>query len=90
MKCKYPKWAIDNVLPKKDKRMKNRRDQSIRTNQTEKCHIVVPYLQGQCESYKTICSKYCVQVHFRGGNTLQNLLMVPKDKDAISQQSNII
>ena len=51
---------------------------------------MVPYSQGLCESYKTICSKYGVQVHFKGGNTLKNLLMFPKDKEAITKQSNII
>ena len=52
--------------------------------------MVVPYLQGLCESYKTICSKYGVQVHFKGRNTLKNLLMLPKDREAITKQSNII
>ena len=42
------------------------------TNQPiKKCHIVVLYSQGLCESYKTICSKYGVQIHFKGGNTLE-------------------
>ena len=57
----------------------------------KKYHIVVPYSQGQCESYKAICSKYVVQVHFKGGNTLiKSLLMFPKDKDIITKESNII
>ena len=64
--------------------MGNRRDQSIRTNQAEKqCYIVVPYSQGLCESYKTICIINGSQVHFKGGNTLKNPLMFPKDKDAM-------
>ena len=37
-----------------------------------------------------MCSKYGVQVHFKGGNTLKNLLMFPKDKQAITKQSNSI
>ena len=56
----------------------------------KKCHIVVPYSQGLCESYNTISSKYGVQVHFKGGNTLKNLLMFHKDKKAITKQSSII
>ena len=92
MKCKYPKWAIGKVLQKQeDTRRKNRRTQSTKTNQTEnKCHIVVPYSQGLCESYKTICSIYGVQVDFKGGNSLKNLLMFSKDKDAITEQISII
>ena len=45
---------------------------------------------GLCECYKTIYSKYGVWVHFKGGNTLKNLLMFPKDREAITKQSNII
>ena len=51
---------------------------------------MVPYSQGLCESYKNICSKYGVQEHFKGGNTLKNLLMFPKDREAKTKQSNII
>ena len=97
-KCKYPKWAIDKVLQKQeDRRIDNRRNQGKNnTNQTgKKCHLLVPYSQGLCESYKTICCKYGVQVHFKGGDTLKNLLIFPKDKEAtpklsITKQSNII
>ena len=92
MKCKYPKCTNEKVLQKQeDKRMGYGRYQSIRTNQTEKkCHIVVSYAQGLYESYKIICSKCGVQVHFKGGNTLKNLLMFPKDRDSVTKRSNII
>ena len=91
-KCKYPKWAFDKLLKKQEsKRTENRRDQGRNTNQTiKKYHIVVPYSQGLCESYKTICSKYGVQVHFKAGNTVTSLLIFPKDKEATTKQSNII
>ena len=66
--------------------MENRRNQSTKTNQTEqKYHIVVQYAQGLCECYKTTYRKYGVQVHFKGGNTVKNLLMFSKDKDAITK-----
>ena len=70
--------------------MEKRINQSTRTNQTEKkCHTVC-ILTGPCEGYKTTRSNYGVQIHFKGGNTLKNLLMFPKDKDAITKQSNIL
>ena len=91
-KCKYPKWAFVELLQKQeDTRRENRRDQGRNTNQTiKKYQIVVPYSQGLCESYKTICSKYGIQEHFKGGNTLKSLLMFPKDKEAVTKESNII
>ena len=69
--CKYPNWAINRVLKQQEhKRTRNRRVQGRNTSQTQKkCHIVVSYMKGLCESYKTICSKYGVQVYFKGGNT---------------------
>ena len=45
--------------------------------------MVVPYYQGLRESIKRSCKKYGVQVHFKGGLTIKNLLMVPKDKDHV-------
>ena len=91
--CKYPKWAIDKVLQQEgDRSTRNRRNQGRNnTRQTKKkCHIVVPYSQGLCESYKNICGKYGIKVHFKGGNTLKNWLMCPNDREATTKQSNII
>ena len=33
---------------------------------------------------------YGVQVFFRGGNTIKNLLMAPKDKDPMMKKSGVI
>ena len=88
--CKYTKWAINKVLKQqKHRRTKNRRVQGKNISQTQRCHIVVPYTKGLCESYKTICGKYGVQVYFKGGNTLKEL-MFPKDKEEMTKQSDII
>ena len=51
---------------------------------------MIPYTKGLCESYKSICNKYGIQAYFRGGNTLKNLLMFPKDKEEMKKKSNII
>ena len=42
-------------------------EQSKKHQNTERCHIVVPYNKGLCESYKSMCSKYGVQAYFKGG-----------------------
>ena len=90
--CKYPKWAINKVLINKSIEEQETEETRAETaaRHRKKCHIVVPYTKGLCESYKTICSKYGVQVYFKGGNTLKNLLMFPKDKESITKHSNII
>ena len=80
--CKYPKWEIDKVLhlQQEGRENRNRRKQGNNNiSQTNRrCHIVVPYSQGLCEIYKNICSKYGVQVNFKGGNTFEEPVDIPK------------
>ena len=58
------------------------------TNEVKnKGHIVIPYTQGLCESIKQICGRYGIQTHFKGGRTIKNLLVSPKDKDPMVNQS---
>ena len=70
--------------------MTNKRQISSCQPTKKKCHIVVPYSQVICESFKTICKKHGVQVDFKGGTTLKNLLMSPKDKETITMKSSVI
>ena len=50
----------------------------------------MPYSQGIGESVKNICKKHGVDVHFKGGQTLKNILVSPKDKDNITSKSSVI
>ena len=52
--------------------------------------MVVPYTKGHSKSFKNICGKVGVQVHFKGGNTIRSLMATPKDKDKITQKSGVI
>ena len=47
---------------------------------------MILYYQGISESMKKACSEYGVQVDFKGGNTIKNLLMAPKDQDAVQKK----
>ena len=61
------------------------------TNEVKnKGHIVIPYTQGLCESIKKICDRYGIQTHLKGGRTIKNLLVSPKDKDPMINQSGAI
>ena len=77
--CKYPRLALQKILRDQESKMNKRKERNI--SMQKRCHIVVSYTKGLCESYKSICSKYGVQAYLKGGNTLKNLLMFPKDKD---------
>ena len=92
MLCKFPKWAINKILHKQEDQKKSHKKRQIPTSKqaVKKCHIVVPYVQGICESYKSICGKHGVTVHFMWGQTLKNILVSPKDKDTIAKKNSVM
>ena len=57
---------------------------------TRRTYITVPYSKGLSESFKNTCKKYGIQVYFRGGKTIKDLLVAPKDRDHITKKSGII
>ena len=92
-KCKYPEWAL-NRAKIRAKANKNRR-QNNNTNNNVTCisqrpYMVIPYYKGLSESLKKICGKHGGQVYFKGGNTIKNLLVAPKDQDPILNKSGVI
>ena len=42
------------------------------------------------ESCKNICRKHGIEMYFKGGNTIKDLLVHPKDRDTILQKSGVI
>ena len=52
--------------------------------------MVVPYIHGLGEKFKRTCNKQGIQVHFKGTNTIKQLLMAPKDKNNKLQKSGFI
>ena len=95
-KCKYPKWALDKVEKRLNKSTRQATDgsttgaQSATNEVKNKGHIVIPYMQGLCESIKKICGRYGIQTHFKSGSTIKSLLVSPKDKDPMVNQSGAI
>ena len=92
MKCKYPKWALNRVKIKMNSTAHKNKNKARPTQQniTPRPHITVPYYRGLSESIKQRCRNYGVQVYFRGGTTIKNLLMAPKDLDPMMKKSGVI
>ena len=96
--CKYPKWANKKILQQQQqqqqqqekKRRNNKKLIPTSKHPVRKCHIVVPYVQGICESIKNICGKHGVAVHFKGGQTFKIILVSPKDKDSMANKNSVI
>ena len=90
-KCKYPNWALNKIKFKAKKHATTKAPTNrTNTNNQKKSYIVVPYYSGLRESIKKIGSKYGVQVYFKGGTTIKNLLMSLNDKDPVQKQSGVI
>ena len=95
-KCKYPKWALYKVEKSLNRFTIQVSDggttgaQPVTNEVKNKGHIVIPYTQGLCESIKKICGRYGIQTHFKGGRTIKNLLVSPKDKEPKVKQSSAI
>ena len=100
LRCNYPTWVFSRLQTKI-----NYRPSAIQTHNLSKGHwtnssnnntnthniyIVVPYIKGLSKSFKNVCDIVGIQVHFKEGNTIRNLLLVPKDKDTIAQKSGVI
>ena len=47
-------------------------------------------MKGLSESCKNICRKHSIDMYFKGGNTITELLLHLKDKDNILQKSGVI
>ena len=89
--CKYPTWALNRI----QKKINNPGRKQVPTNRTSnntktKSYIVVSYYSGLSGSIKNIGRKFGVQVYCKGGTTIKNLLMAPKDRDPIQKQSGVI
>ena len=89
----YPEWALTRANMKQKKvtstnqgTIKNKNN----TGSNNKPYIVVPYIQGMNKSFKNICRKHGVEMYFKGGNTIKDLLVQPKDRDTILQKTGVI
>ena len=94
-KCRYPIWAINRARikshnPPRNKNRNNNNQTGQKTNINKNIYMVVPYQQGLSERVKNTCQKYGIQVHFKGGQTIKDLLMAPKDKDPITNKTGVI
>ena len=94
-KCKYPTWTINRAKlksqnPNRNTQRRTTNQKGPRNNNNQNLYMVVPYHQGLSERVKKTCSKYGVQVHFKGGQTIKSLLMAPKDNDLINSKSGVI
>ena len=91
-KCKYPAWALNKIKIKSRNPAQKKNSNSKRntgTDNVQKPHILVPYHRRLSESFMKVCSSHGMQVYFKGGITIKNLLMAPKYQDPIQKRSRV-
>ena len=81
--CKYPIWTLNRLRIKNNTQNKPSNDTNNKNKpelpKKTKTYMVVPYTKGLNESVKNICNKHGMQVHFKGGRTIRNLLVAHKE-----------
>ena len=60
------------------------------TGFNNKPYMVVPYVKDMSERWKNICWKHGIEMHFKGGSMIKDLMVHPKDRDTIFQKSGVI
>ena len=99
--CQFPKWPLNqwhhrflnnNQSNTNTSNNNSTNSDNNHNNNTTKRNItlVVPYIKGISEKFKTLCKTKGVQVHFKGTNTLRTQLVNPKDKDPKTHKIGII
>ena len=93
--CNYPHWVFHRLQTKLDLQLSlqhhnNNPNMHKDTNKTKDIFIVVPHSKDLSESFKHVCVKAGVQVHFKGNNTIKDLLVAPKDRDSITNKGGVI
>ena len=83
--CKYPAWAI-NRMELKTSTPRTTKSSKKDIKPISRSYITVPYNKGLSESFKNICQRYGIQIHFKSGNTIKDNLVAPKDKDHITKK----
>ena len=52
--------------------------------------MVITYIKGLGEKFKRTCNKLGIQAHFKGTNTVKQLIMAPKVKDPKLTKNGVI
>ena len=104
LRCYYPPWALNRLHTKinhkvstnqahiLDNKKEMNKSNSNNNNKIENHNIflVVPYTKGASESFKKVCRKLEIQVHFKGNSTICTPLVASKDKETTAQKSGVI
>ena len=101
--CHFPNWILNrlqlqfqqkhnlnNINTQGEVQTINNNQDKNNIQQNKNIYMVVPYIKGIGEMFRKICNKQGKQVHFKGTNTVKQLLMATKDKDPKLTKSGVV
>jgi hypothetical protein len=90
-KCGYPEWAFKlvkkQIAEKKEKDKVKNRDKKT---EKSKGMVVIPYVKGLSEALDRVYRKYGIQSAMKPHMTLRKLLVHPKDKYELKDNSGVV
>ena len=87
-RCGYENWSFKRACTKKQQKVATETDSSKST--TKKTFVVAPYVQRVSEKVKRVFSNYGISTCFKPYQTLRQLLVAPKDKTKVQEQSGVV
>ena len=98
LKCNFSPWALNNLhtcfiisyIQTIHTWQTTQHNNSGATMNSRTLFLVVTHSKGLSERFSKACRSLGIQVHFKGSNTICNLLVAPKDKDSTVQKSGVI
>ena len=87
-RCGYENWSFKRACTKKQPKVAANTDSTKST--TNKTFVVAPYVQGVSEKVKRVFSSYGISTCFKPHQTLRQILVAPKDKTKIKDQTGVV
>ena len=89
--CGYPKWSFEKVKQQmRDKTQGKKKTEAKKTQEKSKGLAVIPYVKGTSEALSRIFKKHNIQTAMRPHMTLRKLLVHPKDKRQLKDNSGVV
>ena len=87
-RCGYENWSFKRACTNKQQKVATETASSKST--TKKTFAVAPYVQGVSEKVKRVFSNYGISTCFKPHQTLRQLLVAPRDKAKVQEQSGVV
>ena len=90
-KCRYLMWVLNVLKTKNSLQLNSIINNNIGTQKNnitasycrKKTYMVVLFTKDLSKSLKNACGKHGIHIYIKGGKTINNFLVAPKDTDPI-------